>query len=65
MDLEFTKEEQEFRDRARTWLRDHLPTEQRPAMGQPMREFDLAWQRTLHEGAGPASTGQPNLAGVG
>jgi alkylation response protein AidB-like acyl-CoA dehydrogenase len=50
MDLEFTKEEQEFRDRARTWLRDHLPTEQRPAMGQPMREFDLAWQRTLHEG---------------
>ena len=50
MDLEFTKEEQEFRDQARTWLRDHLPTEQRPAMGQPMREFDLAWQRTLHEG---------------
>ena len=50
MDLEFTKEEQEFRDQARTWLRGHLPTEQRPAMGQPMREFDLAWQRTLHEG---------------
>ena len=50
MDLEFTTEEREFQDQARTWLRDHLPTEARPPMGQPMRDFDLAWQRTLYEG---------------
>jgi alkylation response protein AidB-like acyl-CoA dehydrogenase len=50
MNLDFTPDEQAFRERASTWLAEHLPTEQRPSEGQPMREFDLAWQRTLHEG---------------
>jgi alkylation response protein AidB-like acyl-CoA dehydrogenase len=50
MNLDLTDEEQAFRDEARTWLREHLPTEERPPEGQPMREFDLAWQRTLYDG---------------
>jgi alkylation response protein AidB-like acyl-CoA dehydrogenase len=50
MNLDFTPAEEEFRDQAATWLRENLPTEQRPSMGQPMREFDVAWQRTLYEG---------------
>ena len=50
MNLDFTDAELEFRDRARTWLREHLPAEERPPEGQPMRDFDLAWQRTLYEG---------------
>ncbi len=50
MNLDFTPDEEEFRDQAATWLREHLPTEQRPSEGQPMREFDVAWQRTLFEG---------------
>ena len=50
MNLDFTPDEQAFRDEARTWLAEHLPTEERPPDGQPMREFDLAWQRTLFEG---------------
>ncbi|HKY17092.1 MAG TPA: acyl-CoA dehydrogenase family protein [Microthrixaceae bacterium] len=50
MNLDFTPAEDEFRDQARTWLRDHLPTEERPPNGLPMREFDLAWQQTLHAG---------------
>ncbi len=50
MNLDFTADEDTFRDQARTWLRDHLPTSRRPPDGQPMREFDLAWQRTLFSG---------------
>jgi len=50
MDLDLTPDEVAFRDEARTWLREHLPTEARPPDGQPMREFDLAWQQTLHAG---------------
>lgn len=50
MDLDFTPAEEEFRERARTWLREHLPTEERPPEGQAMRDFDLAWQRTLYDG---------------
>ena len=50
MNLDLTAEEQEFRTEARTWLRDHLPTEERPPEGPEMRAFDLAWQRTLYDG---------------
>ncbi|HYO17358.1 MAG TPA: acyl-CoA dehydrogenase family protein [Dermatophilaceae bacterium] len=50
MNLDLTAEEQAFREEARTWLRSNLPTEPRPPEGQEMREFDLAWQRTLFDG---------------
>ena len=50
MDLDFTPEEQAFRDEARAWLGEHLPAEERPPEGQEMRAFDLAWQRTLFDG---------------
>ena len=50
MNLDLTAEEQEFREEARTWLRDHLPTEERPPEGPEMRAFDLTWQRTLYDG---------------
>ena len=50
MNLDLTAEERAFREEARTWLRDHLPTEERPPEGAEMREFDLAWQRTLYDG---------------
>jgi len=49
MDLDFTPQEQVFRDEARTWLAEHLPTEERPPEGAEMRAFDLAWQRTLFD----------------
>jgi len=50
VNLDLTDEERSFRDEARTWLREHLPTEPRPPEGDEMRAFDLAWQRTLHDG---------------
>lgn len=50
MNLDLTVEEQAFREEASTWLRENLPDEERPPEGQEMREFDLAWQRTLYDG---------------
>src|SRR4051812_49608676 len=50
MNLDFTPEEVAFRTEARTWLAENLPTEERPPDGQAMRDFDLAWQRTLYGG---------------
>jgi alkylation response protein AidB-like acyl-CoA dehydrogenase len=50
MNLDFTSDELEFADEARTWLAENLPAEDRPPEGRPMREFDLAWQQTLFSG---------------
>ncbi|MBV7706959.1 acyl-CoA dehydrogenase [Nocardia sp. 852002-20019_SCH5090214] len=50
MDLDFTKEQLEFREEVRTWLREHKPTEPRPRDHAGIREFDLAWQRTQWDG---------------
>jgi alkylation response protein AidB-like acyl-CoA dehydrogenase len=50
MNLNFTKEDIEFRDEARTWLEEHVPTEPPPDALQALREFDLDWQRTQYEG---------------
>jgi len=50
MDLDFTPEQQLFRDEVRTWLAEHAPTEPRPHDAGAMREYDLAWQRAQWEG---------------
>ena len=65
MDLKFTKEEQSFKEEARTWLRENLPNEQRPQIGQPMREFDLAWQQTLYEGGWAGINWPSEYGGLG
>ncbi|MCU1587336.1 MAG: putative acyl-CoA dehydrogenase [Frankiales bacterium] len=50
MDLTFTREEDDFRDEARTWLRENFPTEPRPRSGSAVRDYDLAWQRRQYDG---------------
>lgn len=62
MELSFTREDEEFREEARTWLAEHAPREERPRSGQAMREFDLAWQRVMFEG-GWAGVGWPTEYG--
>ena len=34
----------QFREQCRDWLADNVPQEPRPDDGEPMRDFDLAWQ---------------------
>ena len=62
MDLAFSAEDDEFRQRVRTWLSEHAPTERRPRHGQAMREYDLAWQR-LQFDAGWAGVAWPEQYG--
>ena len=49
MDLNFSLEEQAFRDQARKWLRTHVPRAPRPVEGEPMLAFDTTWQRKMYE----------------
>jgi len=50
MDLHFSREDDVFREKARAWLHDNVIRERRPHSGEPMRAYDLAWQRKQFEG---------------
>lgn len=50
MNLDFTPEQMQFRERVRDWLEANKPSQPRPADGAEGREFDLAWQKTLYAG---------------
>src|SRR5687768_11493102 len=50
MQIAFSPDDQHFRQRARDWLRAHVPKGVRPEDGAGKREFDLEWQRTQYEG---------------
>jgi len=50
MDLHFSREDGVFREKARAWLHDNVIRERRPHSGEPMRAYDLAWQRKQFEG---------------
>jgi len=49
MDLRFSAADAAFREEVRTWLSEHVPTERRPRLGRAVRDYDLAWQRTMHD----------------
>ncbi len=49
MDLDFTREQREFREEVRIWLEENKPREERPHDSAARREYDLAWQRTQWE----------------
>lgn len=50
MNLDFTTEQQQFREQVRDWLEANKPAHARPDDGSEGREFDLAWQKTLYAG---------------
>ena len=49
MDLQFSADDAAFRDEVRTWLAEHAPRERRPKVGRAVRDYDLAWQRTMYD----------------
>ena len=66
MDLTESSEESNFRQEAR-WLLANVPGDVRPTHGEPIRDFDVAWQRTQFEGgwagiAWPAEFGGRGLS---
>jgi alkylation response protein AidB-like acyl-CoA dehydrogenase len=62
MDLQFTREDERFRQEARDWLHENAPTERRPHGGETMREFDRHWQRVQFD-AGWAGVSWPKEYG--
>ncbi len=50
MDLSFTDEDRTFRQEVRSWLRDNVPTAERPHDFAAARAWDMAWQRRQFEG---------------
>ena len=50
MNLDFTPQQMQFRERVREWLEANKPAQARPADGAEGRAFDLAWQQTLYKG---------------
>jgi alkylation response protein AidB-like acyl-CoA dehydrogenase len=50
VELTFTREQEEFRGRARHWLETNVPDEPRPTSGPEAADFDRCWQRRQFEG---------------
>ncbi|MGU3498708.1 acyl-CoA dehydrogenase family protein [Mycobacterium sp. C31M] len=56
----------EFREEARTWLEENVPSEPRPhAAGAAMRDFDIAWQRRMYDGGWSGIDWAPEYGGRG
>jgi alkylation response protein AidB-like acyl-CoA dehydrogenase len=49
MDIQFSPEEQRFRDECRDWLHANVPAERRPMDAADAIYFDKAWQRRLFD----------------
>ncbi len=49
MDIQFSAEEQRFREECRDWLHANVPAEKRPMDAADALDFDKAWQRRLFE----------------
>jgi alkylation response protein AidB-like acyl-CoA dehydrogenase len=63
MDIRFSPEEERFREAARAWLEANKPANPPPENDlRARREFDLAWQRKMHE-AGWAGISWPKEYG--
>lgn len=65
MDLHFTREDENFREDARAWLRHNIPTERRPHSGAELRAFDTAWQRRQFEGGWAGVSWPTEYGGLG
>ena len=65
MNLDYSKEEFEFRARVRAWLADNIPAEPRPGSMEAAADYDRAWQRRLFD-AGFAGVSWPrDYGGMG
>lgn len=49
MNLDFSPDEQEFREQARDWLAENSPGRAPPVGSDERMDFDKRWQRTLHD----------------
>lgn len=62
MNLDLSVDDQDFRDEARVWLEENVPTERPPFDLTELREYDCSWQRTQYD-AGWAGINWPKEYG--
>ena len=62
MDIQFSPEEQQFRNECREWLNANVPAQRRPMNAADAIEFDKEWQRKLFD-AGWAGINWPSEYG--
>jgi alkylation response protein AidB-like acyl-CoA dehydrogenase len=65
MDLELSAEDRAFREKAATWLHEHVPKERRPEDYPAAWEFDRAWQRAQYDGGWAGISWPAEFAGLG
>jgi alkylation response protein AidB-like acyl-CoA dehydrogenase len=65
MDLNFTAEDQQFREEAREWLHANVFKEHRPHGGEEMREYDRAWQKCQYDGGWAGVSWPTEYGGMG
>ncbi|WP_419709631.1 acyl-CoA dehydrogenase family protein [Pseudomonas sp. NFX224] len=67
MNLDYSDDDRQFRERARTWLSENVPREARPpeSQGQAAAAFDQAWQRCLYEGGFAGINWPKDFGGLG
>src|SRR6202040_2121557 len=65
MDLQTSQDFKAFREEARSWLAENVPTEQRPPYGTQMREYDMAWQNRQFTGGWAGIDWEPEYGGRG
>jgi alkylation response protein AidB-like acyl-CoA dehydrogenase len=66
VELDTSPELKDFREEARTWLEENVPTEPRPeTVGPEVRAYDVEWQRRQHEGGWAGIDWEPEYGGRG
>jgi alkylation response protein AidB-like acyl-CoA dehydrogenase len=54
-----------FREQARTWLEENVPTDTRPADPVQSRAYDSAWMRAMYDGGWAGVDWEPEYGGLG
>ena len=65
MHLETSPELKHFREEARTWLEENVPTEPRPPYGPAMRDYDVEWHKRQYAGGWAGIEWEPEYGGRG
>jgi alkylation response protein AidB-like acyl-CoA dehydrogenase len=65
MELDTSLALKDFREEARTWLEEHVPTEPRPPYGPAMRDYDAEWQKRQYVGGWAGIDWEPEYGGRG
>jgi alkylation response protein AidB-like acyl-CoA dehydrogenase len=65
MNLDVSPAERDFRQRARTWLAEHVPSQEPPDDPRAAQQFELGWQALQYEGGWAGVSWPVEYGGLG